>query len=531
MKYKILNIIIFLALIYSASSQDGLPILDLNKETVDFGKVLLLDSKLERLTLTNIGDTVLNFYHIDSILPPFYGSIKYPDTLEKSESRFLDLVYKPKYFGRDSQRVYLRADTRLSHSIALLFDVSYSMDEFMPNERVRRLTAAVNAGKSFIQSMINTPKVKDEAAIFTFSGSFTLKQDFTTDKTRLLNSLPNKLESATAFYDAVALVIDRLKLRPYKKVLIALTDGEDNRSRNHNQNSIIKLAVDNNIIIYTVGIGSTKMNTVLSNVAKQTGGMFFEARTSRDLEDIYYRIFSMLSKNIEIYFDLVGYSPEAQMLLNCPTLPQLIPPADTVTYSVGLNSVSSDKALNKKYRITLKFNKSLLLPLDDNYEYNADGTASYRGEVTTNLDSNVLRTFKFLSLVGDSPCTDIEIVSLIWDDEFYPPVISSDFCKICIASCVRDLSQVTTLKKNIMHQNVPNPFADKSSLSLTIANPDYYKLELFSPDGILRQVVLNSYLDIGSYEITISSAGLASGIYFYRLISTNDIITKTLVIY
>jgi len=529
MKFK--NLIIFLFFIYPVSSQNGLPILDLNKEIVDFGKVLLLDSKLERLTLTNLGDTVLNFYHIDSLKPPFYGSIKYPDTLEKSEKRFLDIVYKPRYFGRDSQRVFIRADTRLSHSIALLFDVSYSMENYMPAERIRRLTAAVNAGKTFIQSMINTPKVKDEAAVFTFSGSFTLKQDFTTDKTRLINALPNILESATAFYDAVALVIDRLKLRPYKKVLIALTDGEDNRSRNHNQNSIIKLAVDNDIIIYTIGIGSTTMNTVLDNIAKQTGGLFFEARTSRDLEDIYYRIFSMLSKNIELHFDLVGYSPESQMILNCPTLPELISPADTVVYSVGLNSVSSAQALYKKYKITLKFNKSLLLPLDNDYEYNVDGTVSYSGAVTTNLDSNVLRTFRFLSLVGDAPCTDIDIVSLTWDDKFYPPVLSSDFCKICIASCVRDLRQVTSLKKNVMQQNAPNPFSYKSSLNLTIANPDYYKIELFSPDGILRQVVLDSYLETGSYEITLSSAGLASGIYFYRLISTNDIITKTLVIY
>lgn len=529
MIFKIL--IIVFAIIYSASSQNGLPILDLNKEKIDFGKVLLLDSKLERLTFTNAGDTVLNFYHIDSLQPPFYGKIKYPDTLEKSEKRYLDIVYKPKYFGRDSQRVFLRADTRLSHSIALLFDVSYSMDYNMPAERVKRLTAAVNAGKTFIQSMINTPKVKDEAAIFTFSGGFTMKQDFTTDKTRLINALPNTLESATAFYDAVALVIDRLKLRPYKKVLIALTDGEDNRSRNHNQNSIIKLAVDNDIIIYTIGIGSTTMNSVLDNIAKQTGGLFFEARTSQDLDNIYFRIFNMLSKNIELFFDLVGYSPESQMILNCPELPELISPRDTVLYSVGLNSISSVQAMNKKYKISLKFNKSLLLPLDNDFEYNSDGTVSYSGVVTTNLDSNVLRTFQFLSLVGDASCTDIEIVSLTWDDKFYPPVLSSDFCKICIAACVRDLRQVTNLKKNVMHQNAPNPFSDESILQLTIANPDNYKLELFSPDGILRRVLLDSYLVPGSYEITLSSAGLAAGVYFYRLISTNEIIIRTLVVF
>ena len=153
----VISIIIFLFSV-NAYSQDGLPQLDLNKTLFDFGRTLYMETTTQQITLSNVGDTVLTIYYIDSLSSPFYSVFHYPDTLEKGDSVVYEINYIPNQAGRDSQRVFLRADTRLSHSIGLLFDRSPSMtDNRMPGENVTRLYAAREAAKVLINAMINTP--------------------------------------------------------------------------------------------------------------------------------------------------------------------------------------------------------------------------------------------------------------------------------------------------------------------------------------------------------------------------------------
>lgn len=525
------SFILFLFLInFEALAQvSGLPLLDINKYIFDFGKTKYLEQKCDTIIFKNIGDTLLRIYQIDSILKPFFSNISYPNTLEKGDSLKFYICYKPFRASRDSQRVFLRADTRLSHSIALLFDVSLSMDEVLPSERKTRLQAANEAGTEFINSMLNTPKVSDEAAIFSFAQNFYVNQNWTTDKSALINALPTNTMPSTAFFDACVEAINRLKTRKYQKVLVALTDGEDNRSRNYNANDVIAQAKANNIKVYTVGVGSNISDNILQNIANSTGGQFFKAQTSAELKDIYFKIFNLLSKNVTLYFDLLGSCSDPLLTLECKE-DSMASPGDTLAFNIYLYAANTKFAMNSKYKLKFKFNPKLLLPLTiSDLPYHYDGLFELSGINKVNLDSFPLAKIELLSLMGDSACTDFELISLSWDDNWYPPILNTQNCRTCISSCVRNLSNVLFYDANTLSIS-PNPAANESKITYRINSKGKYSLKLFNMLGNAIATLVDNELSTGTYNLDFSTFQIPIGSYFFVLSGPDGTFYKRLIV-
>lgn len=113
----------------------------------------------------------------------------------------------------------------------------------------------------------------------------------------------------TAIGDAIGLAIKRLRTRPGNRhVLILLTDGASNAG-NVTPDAAAKLAAENHIVIYTIGIGADEMivpglfgtsfgarrvnpsqdldEEALKNIAALTGGQYFRARNPQELAGIY----------------------------------------------------------------------------------------------------------------------------------------------------------------------------------------------------------------------------------------------------
>ncbi|AJC48524.1 VWA domain-containing protein [Allofrancisella guangzhouensis] len=112
----------------------------------------------------------------------------------------------------------------------------------------------------------------------------------------------------TAIGDAIGLAVKKLMQYPNQsKALVLLTDGENN-SGSLQPLQAAELAKKNGIKVYTIGLGGGQMimqtafgqriiNTsedldtnVLKEIAKMTGGEFFRAQNSKDLQHIYQEI-------------------------------------------------------------------------------------------------------------------------------------------------------------------------------------------------------------------------------------------------
>lgn len=81
-----------------------------------------------------------------------------------------------------------------------------------------------------------------------------------------------------------------------------------------------------------------------------------------------------------------------------------------------------------------------------------------------------------------------------------------------------------------LFQNYPNPFNPETTISFRLNKPSEVTLEVFSIEGRLVQTLANSRFNSGSHSIRFDASSLSSGMYFYRLTSNNQSLTKRLVL-
>ncbi len=132
-----------------------------------------------------------------------------------------------------------------------------------------------------------------------------LSFDLTTLNTLLQEAEIGLAGEKTAIGDAIGLAIKRLRDRPAdSRVLIVLTDGQDTSSE-LSPLKAAQLAAEQQIKIYTIGIGAETMvlpgmffnrqvnpsadldEDTLKEIARLTGGRYFRARDKNELSSIY----------------------------------------------------------------------------------------------------------------------------------------------------------------------------------------------------------------------------------------------------
>jgi Ca-activated chloride channel family protein len=191
--------------------------------------------------------------------------------------------------------------------LMLAVDLSGSMQEqdFLINQKpVDRLTATKWVAGEFIERRIG-----DRVGLILFGERAYLQAPLTFDR-RTVRTLLN--ESAiglagqfTAIGDAIGLAVKRLRERDQKnRVLILLTDGA-NTAGEVDPIQATRIAAEAGLKIYTVGIGAEAMlvdsrfgrrqvnpsrnldEKALRNIAELTGGRYFRARDTQEMEKIY----------------------------------------------------------------------------------------------------------------------------------------------------------------------------------------------------------------------------------------------------
>lgn len=68
-----------------------------------------------------------------------------------------------------------------------------------------------------------------------------------------------------------------------------------------------------------------------------------------------------------------------------------------------------------------------------------------------------------------------------------------------------------------LKQNYPNPFNPNTIIKFALAKGSDVKLVVYNSQGKEVKTLINSYRAAGNYDFNFNAAGLASGIYFYRL--------------
>lgn len=162
---------------------------------------------------------------------------------------------------------------------------------------------------------------KDEMFIVTFNDKPQITSGFTDDRHKLENStLGLRADGSTALYDAVEFALDEMKQGKFrKKVLVVVTDGEDNASR-ISFRKLVERVEEEEVIIYTVGMfessgtmdffgaNSGKNSNVrfeLEKIAEVTGGA---AHFPTDVEGCR-RVMKEIALEVSRQYS-VGYYPK-----------------------------------------------------------------------------------------------------------------------------------------------------------------------------------------------------------------------------
>jgi VWFA-related protein len=153
---------------------------------------------------------------------------------------------------------------------------------------------AVNAAAI---NLVKSSNPQDKVFIVNFNEEYFLDQDYTASIPKLKDAL-ERIESrgGTALYDAVVASADHLKKSGTleKKVLLVVTDGEDNASRESLEQSIKRLQEENGPTIYTIGLlgdeRSKRARRALREMAEDTGGVAFFPKDLSEVEAITQQI-------------------------------------------------------------------------------------------------------------------------------------------------------------------------------------------------------------------------------------------------
>jgi hypothetical protein len=83
---------------------------------------------------------------------------------------------------------------------------------------------------------------------------------------------------------------------------------------------------------------------------------------------------------------------------------------------------------------------------------------------------------------------------------------------------------------NSLHTNYPNPFKSTTAIKFSLANYSSVKLLVFDTLGNQVGTLVNKEFDKGEHEITFDGSYLASGVYFYQLVSDSFTETKKMIL-
>lgn len=192
------------------------------------------------------------------------------NNLTRSDLRIIDND------DRANEITYFDRRSNLPLRVALVMDTSMSVGYCLDSER--------KTAVRFLKSVLRPGR--DRALIVTFNENVNLAQPPTSDLHLLQHALKRiHVAGETAIYDAVSMASQQLEQisgdEPSRRVIILITDGEDNRSRTTLKQAA-EIALRNETSVYVISTNVTTFedptaDESMKQLSNATGGAFLRA--------------------------------------------------------------------------------------------------------------------------------------------------------------------------------------------------------------------------------------------------------------
>lgn len=203
-------------------------------------------------------------------------------------------------------RVFRREDIPIS--LGLIVDNSGSMR----NKRQKVEAAAI--------AMVKSSNRDDEVMVVNYNDEAYEDVPLTNDIRKMEEGLARiDARGGTAMYDAISMTVDRLKEKGKrdKKVILLITDGNDNASITKLEDLVRKLSSgDSQVVVHIIGIleeedrrEARKAKRAIEQIAMATGGLYYFPKDLAEVEKISQQV----AEDIRSQY-VLAYSPTIQEL-------------------------------------------------------------------------------------------------------------------------------------------------------------------------------------------------------------------------
>ena len=175
------------------------------------------------------------------------------------------------------------------------------------------MTANINRVQEAAEQFVIRMLPEDRSAIAYFADRVYFSPRFTSDRDELSRYIRTEMRfgNRTALWDAIDASLDRLEIVDGRKVIVALTDGEDYGS-DVDFDEVRERARAEEVMVYSIGFAvdyfngarrvRTKPSAELKRLAQETGGGFFELTKSADLNTTFTRVIQELHSQYAMAF-------------------------------------------------------------------------------------------------------------------------------------------------------------------------------------------------------------------------------------
>jgi Ca-activated chloride channel homolog len=193
-------------------------------------------------------------------------------------------------------------------SIAVVLDTSGSM------------AGSLSLARQALKAFLDSADPRDEVLIIAVGTQPKVIQKFSTDYGTVLDELLQARPSGyTALLDSVVLAVNQMHAARYsRRAILVISDGAENSSR-YTERELIDRLRESDATVYSIGVGlplspprvsdvpqesEPRGDLLLTMIAEETGGRYFEADSPKDLVAIM--------RNIDFrYAYVLGYVPTA----------------------------------------------------------------------------------------------------------------------------------------------------------------------------------------------------------------------------
>jgi len=227
------------------------------------------------------------------------------------------------YDNGKKQTVTIFDNKPIPFSAALTLDSSISMEMNLPFMQ-----------EAAVQFVIRLAP-DDRSIVGFFNSKINFSPGLTNDRDSLIRYIRNDMTrgNSTRLWDGIDAAMDQLKNETTRRVVVALTDGDDLGASTRSYDEVLERAQREDVMIYTVGIESyyhngerwtrSRPGGAFRRLASETGGGFFQLEKTAELNSTFTRVIQELHSQYVLAFSpqvLDGKSHKLEVRLVKPGL-------------------------------------------------------------------------------------------------------------------------------------------------------------------------------------------------------------------